>query len=147
MYFFKSSLKIVSAQKAYDRGAGEGIVHSLDFNLFPSHSGSFPFFNSVIIWKGKFNSVCFSFLNFRNFTFSLNKKPVVGIRCLTGNELTVTSSSSNKIFKVSSKLRAGVIWANTYNKFDPTSPFGGYKESGMGREGGLHGLQPYIDFN
>ena len=49
-----------------------------------------------------------------------------------------------KIFNVSGKIRAGVIWANTYNKFDPTSPFGGYKESGMGREGGLHGLQPYV---
>ena len=47
----------------------------------------------------------------------------------------------------SSKLRAGVIWANTYNKFDPTSPFGGYKESGVGREGGLHGLAPYLNLN
>jgi aldehyde dehydrogenase (NAD+) len=41
------------------------------------------------------------------------------------------------------KLRAGVVWANTYNKFDPTSPFGGYKESGFGREGGLQGLGAY----
>jgi aldehyde dehydrogenase (NAD+) len=40
-----------------------------------------------------------------------------------------------------------VIWANTYNRFDPTSPFGGYKESGFGREGGLHGLEPYLDFD
>ena len=43
-------------------------------------------------------------------------------------------------------MRAGVVWANTYNKFDPTSPFGGYKESGHGREGGLHGLIPYLNF-
>ncbi|MGR6088036.1 MAG: aldehyde dehydrogenase family protein [Arcticibacter sp.] len=56
----------------------------------------------------------------------------------------VWSDKGSKVFKVSSKLRAGVIWANTYNKFDPTSPFGGYKESGMGREGGLHGLYPYV---
>ena len=47
------------------------------------------------------------------------------------------------IFKRVNKLRAGVIWANTYNKFDPTSPFGGYKESGFGREGGLQGLAAY----
>ena len=40
----------------------------------------------------------------------------------------------------------GGMWANTCNKFDPTSPFGGYKESGFGREGGLHGLEPYLDF-
>jgi aldehyde dehydrogenase (NAD+) len=43
-------------------------------------------------------------------------------------------------------LSAGVIWANTYNRFDPTSPFGGYKESGYGREGGKHGLEPYLKF-
>jgi len=56
----------------------------------------------------------------------------------------VWTDKGSKIFKVTSQLRAGVIWANTYNKFDPTSPFGGYKESGMGREGGLHGLTPYL---
>lgn len=56
----------------------------------------------------------------------------------------VWSDKGSKVFKVSSKLKAGVVWANTYNKFDPTSPFGGFKESGMGREGGLHGLYPYL---
>jgi aldehyde dehydrogenase (NAD+) len=59
----------------------------------------------------------------------------------------VWTDKGSKIFKVTSKIRAGVIWANTYNKFDPTSPFGGYKESGMGREGGLHGLGPYLNLN
>src|SRR5688572_3828259 len=48
-----------------------------------------------------------------------------------------------KIFRMTRAIRAGVVWANTFNKFDPTSPFGGYKESGMGREGGLHGLDAY----
>ncbi len=57
----------------------------------------------------------------------------------------VWTDKGSKIFKVTSQLRAGVIWANTYNKFDPTSPFGGYKESGVGREGGLHGLMPYLE--
>lgn len=56
----------------------------------------------------------------------------------------VWTDKGSKIFNVTSKLRAGVIWANTYNKFDPTSPFGGYKESGFGREGGLHGLAAYL---
>jgi aldehyde dehydrogenase (NAD+) len=56
----------------------------------------------------------------------------------------VWTDKGSKIFKIVSKLRAGVVWANTYNKFDPTSPFGGYKESGFGREGGLHGLLPYV---
>ncbi len=59
----------------------------------------------------------------------------------------IWTDKGSKIFKVSSKIRAGVIWANTYNKFDPTSPFGGYKESGMGREGGLHGLDAYVNLS
>jgi aldehyde dehydrogenase (NAD+) len=59
----------------------------------------------------------------------------------------VWTDKGAKIFKITSKIRAGVIWANTYNKFDPTSPFGGYKESGMGREGGLHGLLPYVELS
>src|SRR3984885_5954788 len=59
----------------------------------------------------------------------------------------VWTDKGSKIFKITTKIRAGVIWANTYNKFDPTAPFGGYKESGMGREGGLHGLGPYGELN
>jgi len=59
----------------------------------------------------------------------------------------VWTDKGSKIFKISSQLRAGVIWANTYNKFDPTSPFGGYKESGFGREGGLHGLSAYLELS
>ena len=55
----------------------------------------------------------------------------------------VWTDKGSKIFKMASKLRAGVVWANTYNKFDPASPFGGYKESGFGREGGLQGLAGY----
>jgi aldehyde dehydrogenase (NAD+) len=55
----------------------------------------------------------------------------------------VWTDKGSKIFKMVSRLRAGVVWANTYNKFDPTSPFGGYKESGFGREGGLQGLAAY----
>lgn len=58
----------------------------------------------------------------------------------------IWTDKGSKIFQVSSKMRAGVVWANTFNKFDPTSPFGGYKESGMGREGGLHGLSAYLKF-
>jgi aldehyde dehydrogenase (NAD+) len=54
------------------------------------------------------------------------------------------TDKGSKIFKITSAVRAGVMWANTYNKFDPTSPFGGYKESGSGREGGLHGLAAYL---
>jgi len=56
----------------------------------------------------------------------------------------VWTDKGSRIFNLTTKLRAGVVWANTYNRFDPTSPFGGYKESGFGREGGLHGLGGYL---
>ncbi len=56
----------------------------------------------------------------------------------------VWTDKGSKIFNLTTKLRSGVVWANTFNKFDPTSPFGGYKESGYGREGGLHGLSSYV---
>lgn len=58
----------------------------------------------------------------------------------------VWTQKGSKIFHLTQNLNAGVVWANTFNKFDPTSPFGGYKESGFGREGGLHGLKPYLKF-
>ncbi len=56
----------------------------------------------------------------------------------------VWTDKGSKIFKLVNQLRAGVVWANTFNKFDPTSPFGGYKESGFGREGGCQGLAAYL---
>ncbi|MBC7299299.1 MAG: aldehyde dehydrogenase family protein [Demequina sp.] len=56
----------------------------------------------------------------------------------------IWSDKGSKILAVADKLRAGVIWANTFNQFDPASPFGGYKESGYGREGGKHGLVAYL---
>jgi len=56
----------------------------------------------------------------------------------------IWTEKGSRILEMSSRLRAGVIWANTFNKFDPTSPFGGYKESGYGREGGRQGLEPYL---
>ena len=59
----------------------------------------------------------------------------------------VWTDKGSKIFNMTSQMRAGVIWANTFNKFDPASPFGGYKESGFGREGGIHGLEPYLKFD
>jgi aldehyde dehydrogenase (NAD+) len=59
----------------------------------------------------------------------------------------VWTEKGSRILKMSQKLRAGVVWANTYNKFDPSSPFGGYKESGFGREGGMHGLAPYVSLS
>jgi aldehyde dehydrogenase (NAD+) len=57
----------------------------------------------------------------------------------------VWTDKGSRILWMAQRLRAGVVWANTFNRFDPTSPFGGYKESGFGREGGRHGLAGYLD--
>ena len=59
----------------------------------------------------------------------------------------VWTEKGSRILWMVERLRAGVVWANTFNRFDPTSPFGGYRESGFGREGGRHGLEPYLRFD
>ncbi len=59
----------------------------------------------------------------------------------------VWTEKGSRILWMAQRLRAGVVWANTFNRFDPSSPFGGYKESGFGREGGRHGLEPYLSFD
>jgi len=56
----------------------------------------------------------------------------------------VWTDKGSKMFEVAARLEAGVVWCNTFNRFDPCSPFGGYKESGFGREGGVHGLRAYV---
>ena len=59
----------------------------------------------------------------------------------------VWTEKGSRILWMAEQLRAGVVWANTFNRFDPASPFGGYKESGFGREGGRHGLASYLRFD
>jgi acyl-CoA reductase-like NAD-dependent aldehyde dehydrogenase len=59
----------------------------------------------------------------------------------------VWTEKGSRILWMAQRLRAGVVWANTYNRFDPASPFGGYRESGFGREGGRHGLEPYLELD
>ena len=59
----------------------------------------------------------------------------------------VWTEKGSRILWMTERLRAGVVWANTFNRFDPASPFGGYKESGFGREGGRHGLEAYMRFD
>ena len=59
----------------------------------------------------------------------------------------IWTDKGSRILWMADRMRAGVVWANTFNRFDPTSPFGGYKESGFGREGGLHGLEPYLELD
>jgi aldehyde dehydrogenase (NAD+) len=56
----------------------------------------------------------------------------------------VWTEKGSKVFEVAKRLEAGIIWCNSYNRFDAASPFGGFKESGFGREGGMQGLKPYV---
>ncbi len=56
----------------------------------------------------------------------------------------IWTDKGSRILEMASRMKAGVVWANTFNRFDPTSPFGGYKDSGFGREGGMHGLHAYV---
>ena len=57
----------------------------------------------------------------------------------------IWTEKGSRILWMADQLRAGVVWANTFNRFDPASPFGGYRESGFGREGGRHGLGAYLE--
>jgi aldehyde dehydrogenase (NAD+) len=59
----------------------------------------------------------------------------------------IWTEKGSRILWMAERMRAGVVWANTFNRFDPSSPFGGYRESGFGREGGLHGLEPYLELD
>jgi aldehyde dehydrogenase (NAD+) len=117
--------------------------------------------NFSIPQKGYFHKPCF--FNHVSSAFSLSRVevfgPVLAISTfrttqeaiLKANDTPyglaagVWSEKGSKIHKTALGLKAGVIWANTYNKFDPTSPFGGYLESGWDREGGRHGLLPYLE--
>lgn len=123
-------------------------------DYFEPKSGSLPS-------KGYFHKPCF-FSNVSS-AFTLSRQeifgPVLTISTFrTAQEAVVKandtpyglaagiwSEKGSKIHKTASQLKAGVIWANTYNKFDPSAPFGGYSESGWGREGGRHGLLPYLE--
>ena len=111
--------------------------------------------------KGNFFSPCYFVDQSASSTISREEVfgPVLSISTFRTPEEAVTkandtnyglaagiwSEKGSKVHSVAAGLRAGVIWANTYNKFDATSPFGGFKESGYGREGGRHGLLPYVE--
>jgi acyl-CoA reductase-like NAD-dependent aldehyde dehydrogenase len=84
-----------------------------------------------------------SVLTFRTPDEAIEKANKHAVRALRRR----LDEKGSRILWMAERLRAGVVWANTYNRFDPASPFGGYKESGFGREGGLHGLEPYLAFD
>jgi len=84
-----------------------------------------------------------SVLTFRTPTEAVEKAN----NTMYGLSAGVWTEKGSRILWMAERLRAGVVWANTFNRFDPSSPFGGYKESGFGREGGRHGLEAYLRFD
>lgn len=131
-------------------------------NLGKSEGGDFFESNQKNLpQKGYFHKPCF--FNNVSSAFTLSRQEIFGPvltistfrtpkeAILKANDTPyglaagIWSEKGSKIHKTALGLKAGVIWANTYNKFDPTSPFGGYFESGFGREGGRHGLFPYLE--
>ncbi len=143
-----SQNELVKIKKMVSQAQSEGL------EFFEAASGSLP-------EKGYFHKPCFfngvssSATIFRNevfgpvLTVSTFRTPQEAISKANdtpyGLAAGVWSEKASKIQKTALGLKAGVIWANTYNKFDPSSPFGGYYESGWGREGGRHGLLPYVE--
>lgn len=143
-----SKEELIKIKKLIKTGVDEG------GNFYEAQGSALPS-------KGNFLKPCF--FNGVSSAFTLSRievfGPVLSISTFrTGKEAIlkandtpyglaagIWSEKGSKIHKIASQLRAGIIWANTYNKFDPSSPFGGYNESGFGREGGRHGLFPYLE--
>ncbi|MDA8792490.1 aldehyde dehydrogenase family protein [Bacteriovoracaceae bacterium] len=121
---------------------------------FWEREGSVPktgnFFNPIIFWdqsgsctlsKTEVFGPVLSIMTFRTTEEAIQKANDTNYGLAAG----IWSEKGSKIHHVAAKLKAGVIWANTYNKFDAASPFGGFKESGFGREGGRMGMFPYVE--
>jgi aldehyde dehydrogenase (NAD+) len=141
-----SRAQLIKIRELVDSGVAEGAdLHQSDCAL-PSRGFWFPpsFFTGVTashrIAREEIFGPVLSVMTFRTPDEAVER---ANNTCY-GLSAGVWTDKGSRIFEISSKLKAGVVWANTFNKFDPLSPFGGYKESGFGREGGLHGLFPYI---
>ncbi len=138
-----SRMQLEKIRELVRSGVEEGAELMQPRCALPEKGYWFPpsFFTGVtprIAWRRrKFSDRCLSVMTFRTPEEAFERANNTPYGLSAG----VWTDKGSKIFKMVNKLRAGVVWANTYNKFDPTSPFGGYKESGFGREGGLHGLR------
>ena len=99
--------------------------------------------HSCLIAREEIFGPVLSFLTFRSPDEAVEN----AIITMYGLSAGVWSDKGAKIFWMAQRLKAGVVWGNTYNKFDPSSPFGGYKESGFGREGGRQGLAAYVELD
>lgn len=143
-----SAAQLATIQKYIDLGSKEG-AHLFESNIELPQTGFWckpTLFTGVsqshTISKEEIFGPVLAVQSFRTIAEVIEKANNTPFGLSAG----VWTDKGSKIFNLTSAMKAGVIWANTYNKFDPTSPFGGYKESGFGREGGMHGLYPYLKF-
>ncbi len=142
-----SSQQLAKIQELCAAGVAEGAeMHQPDCSL-PTNGYYFPptIFSGVSlshrIAREEIFGPVLSILTFRTPEEAIEK---ANNTCY-GLSAGVWTDKGSRILRMATQLKAGVIWANTYNKFDPTSPFGGYKESGFGREGGRQGLLDYAE--
>jgi aldehyde dehydrogenase (NAD+) len=141
-----SKAQLATIHKYLDAGRGEGAtMHEVNGSPLPSKGyWCRPcFFTDVqpshTIARDEIFGPVLAVMSFRTPEEALTRANNTPYGLAAG----IWTDKGSKIFEIARKLRAGVIWCNTYNRFDPASPFGGFKESGVGREGGVHGLRAY----
>jgi aldehyde dehydrogenase (NAD+) len=143
-----SKMQLEKIRGLVESGVAEGAEMHQACCTLPSRGYWFPptFFTGVAqshrIAREEIFGPVLSILTFRTPEEAIEKAN----NTFYGLSAGVWTDKGAKILHVATKLRAGAIWTNTYNKFDPAAPFGGYKESGFGREGGRQGLLAYLDF-
>ena len=141
-----SAEQLARIRELSDVGEAEGAARWSPACELPSHGYWFPptMFTDVTqahrIAREEIFGPVLSVLTFRTPAEAVSKAN----NSPYGLSAGVWTDKGSRILKIANQLRAGVVWANTFNKFDPASPFGGYKESGYGREGGRHGLEAYL---
>jgi len=142
-----SKMQLVRIRELVEAGSNEGAERYSSPCTLPSRGYWFPptFFTgasqSSRIAREEIFGPVLTVLTFRTPDEALEKAN----NSMYGLSAGIWTDKGAKIFWMAQRLKAGVVWGNTYNKFDPSSPFGGYKESGFGREGGRQGLSAYVE--
>ena len=110
---------------------------------------NFQFVNSNILTRHLFYSILMYFYNHPVLSVLTFRTPEEAVAKANntpfGLSAGIWTEKGSRILWMANQMRAGIVWANTFNRFDPTSPFGGFKESGFGREGGVQGLGAYLN--
>jgi aldehyde dehydrogenase (NAD+) len=144
-----SKMQLEKIRELAQAGVDEGAIMFQPACKIPERGYWFPptFFTGVAqshrIAREEIFGPVLSVMTFRTADEAIEKANNIAYGLSAG----VWTDKGAKIFAMTKRLKAGVVWANTFNKFDPTSPFGGYKESGFGREGGVHGLEAYLELS